>query len=140
MSSEKGLRLAAEAVKLKAEEDRLQAELAMRPERQRWLELDEEAAASKADAEALLGTRRGSGWHAAGEYEISRLVTLYCSRSAFIIGTRFQARRKNMFGVYTTNNMSYFPSRYVSRLLGRISYGSLHLATWYVLYDVVILT
>ena len=55
MSSEKELKLAAEAVKLKAEEDRLQAELALRSERQRWLELAEEAAASKADAESLAG-------------------------------------------------------------------------------------
>ena len=53
MSSEKELRLAAEAVKMKAVEDRLQAELAMRSERQRRLELAEEAAASKAGAEAL---------------------------------------------------------------------------------------
>ena len=140
MSLEKGCRLAAEAVKLKAEEDRLQAELSMRSERQRWLEIAEEAAAPKADVEALLGTRRGSGWHVAGEYELPRLGIFYCLPSAFVSGTRFQVRRRNMFGIYTTDSLPYFPSRYVSRVLGRISYGSSHLATWYVLYDVVVLT
>ena len=59
VSSERELRLAAEVVKLKAEEDRRQVELALRTERQRRFEVAEEAAASRTDLENLAGYSEG---------------------------------------------------------------------------------